>query len=188
MTYALGVFRETDGFGNGEGDGEYNVTARLTGLPLCEDEGSTLLHLGLAYSHRNPGDTLPYSQRPEAHLAEKLVNTGSFDADDVDLVGAEAAMVYGPASLQGEYISVMVDGDAGSDPDFSGYYVQASYFLTGEHRPYKASDAAFSRVKPKANFMGKEGGLGAWEIAARYSHIDLEDGDINGGLGVRFYF
>lgn len=181
MTYALGVFRETDDFGSGEGDGKYNVTARLTGLPLCEDEGSTLLHLGLAYSHRNRGDTLPYSQRPESHLAEKLVNTGSFDADHVDLVGAEAAMVYGPASLQGEYITAMVDGDAGSDPNFSGYYVQASYFLTGEHRPYKASDAVFSRVKPKANFMAEKGGLGAWEIAARYSHLDLEDGAINGG-------
>jgi len=181
ITYALGVFRETDNFGSGEGDGKYNVTARLTGLPLYEDEGSALLHLGLAYSHRNPGDTLSYSQRPESHLAERLINTGSVEVDDLDLVGAEVAMVYGPASLQVEYITAMVDGAAGSNPDFSGYYIQTSYFLTGEHRPYRLSGAVFSRVKPKAGFPGQEGGIGAWEIAARYSHLDLYDGGINGG-------
>jgi len=181
MTCALGVFRETDDFGSGEGDGKYNVTARLTGLPLYEDEGSALLHLGLAYSHRNRGDTLSYSQRPESHLAQRLINTGSVEVDDLDLVGAEVAMVYGPASLQVEYITAMVDDAAGSNPDFSGYYIQTSYFLTGEHRPYKLSDAVFSRVKPKAGFPGQEGGIGAWEIAARYSHLDLYDGGINGG-------
>ena len=181
MTYALGVFREADDFGSGEGDGKYNVTARLTGLPLYEDEGSALLHLGLAYSHRNRSDTFSYSQRPESHLAERLINTGSVEVDDLDLVGAEVAMVYGPASLQVEYITAMVDDDAGSNPDFSGYYIQTSYFLTGEHRPYRLSDAVFSRVKPKADFPGQEGGIGAWEIAARYSHLDLKDGGINGG-------
>ena len=36
----------------------------------------------------------------------------------------------------------------GSDPDFSSWYVFGSGFLTGEHRPYKASSGTFSRVKP----------------------------------------
>ncbi len=53
----------------------------------------------------------------------------------------------------------------------------ASYFLTGEHRKYKESSGAFSRVKPKSNFLDGKGGLGAWEVAARYSEIDLNDPD-----------
>lgn len=35
-------------------------------------------------------------------------------------------------------------------------------------------------MKPKRNFL-KEGGLGAWEVAARFSHLDLNDEGIIGG-------
>jgi phosphate-selective porin OprO/OprP len=121
------------------------------------------------------------------------VDTGTFSADNVNLVGAEAAAVWGPASLQAEYMIAMVDSSVANDPDFSGYYVQGSYFLTGEHRNYKASSGKFDRVKPNKNFMGDDGGPGAWQLAARYSHVDLDDGAINGGeldcvtAGVNWY-
>jgi phosphate-selective porin OprO/OprP len=75
---------------------------------------------------------------------------------------------------------------------FSGYYAQASYFLTGESRPYKNFTGVFDRVKPKENFAwGK--GLGAWELTLRYSFVDLNDGGIRGGeetnytAGVNWY-
>lgn len=181
MTWAVGLFRDADSDGDGSGDGEYNVTARVTGLAVYEDEGSKLAHFGIACSHRNLGDDLRFRERPESHLAERLVDTGEFHADNMDLLGLEAAMVYGPGSIQAEYVQAMVDGDNGSDPDFCGYYVEASYFLTGEHRNYKRSDASFDRLRPKSNFLGKEGGSGAWQVAARYSHIDLSDSGISGG-------
>ncbi|MEZ5198692.1 MAG: porin [Bacteroidales bacterium] len=38
----------------------------------------------------------------------------------------------------------------------------------------------FDRGKPKKNF-GAEKGAGAWELALRYSDLDLDDTDINGG-------
>lgn len=181
-TWAVGVFRETNDFGDGEDDGGYNITARITGLPIYEDEGSTLLHLGIACSRRNPSDDdQQYSQRPESNLADELVDTEEFGADDADLLGLEAALVYGAASFQGEYIAASVDRGDGPDPDFYGLYLQASYFLTGEHREYKRSKGAFTRVRPKSNFLGEEGGSGAWEVAARYSHLDLQDAGINGG-------
>ena len=195
-TYALGVFRDTDGFGEGAGDGKYNITGRLTGLPWYEDKGSKLLHLGVGCSYRNPNDDdVRYRQRPEAHLSpDRLVDTSDISADTVNVVGAEAALVYGPASLQGEYITADVDGrySDSPDPDLAGYYIQASYFLTGENRAYKASGGNFDRVKPKKN-LSKEGGWGAWELAARYSHLDLEDDLVNGGeldtvtAGVNWY-
>jgi phosphate-selective porin OprO/OprP len=181
MTWAVGLFRDADSDGDGSGDGEYNVTARVTGLAVYEDEGSKLAHFGIAYSHRNLDDDLRFRARPESHLAEELVDTGEFDADNMDLLGLETAMVYGPGSIQAEYVQAMVDGDNRTDPDFSGYYVEASYFLTGEHRNYKRSDGSFDRLRPKNNFLGKDGGLGAWQVAARYSHIDLSDSGIRGG-------
>ena len=78
------------------------------------------------------------------------------------------------------------------DPRFWAASLQASYFLTGEHRPYKASDGAFTRVKPLKNYS-KDGGQGAWELAARLSYMNLNDGDVSGGrlrdltLGVNWY-
>ena len=40
---------------------------------------------------------------------------------------------------------------------------------------------SFTRVQPK-NVLGREGGLGAWEVAARYSTLDLTDNGWEGGV------
>ena len=181
MTWAIGAFRESDGFSRSEGDGMLNLTGRLTGLPIYEDGGRRLLHLGLSVSQKDVGDaTFRYRQRPEAAFSPRLVDTGSFRGDSVDLVALEAAVNVGSFHAQGEYTQADVDNPVLGDPSFDGVYVQAGYFLTGEHRPYSQGRGSFSRVKPKSIF-GKEGGSGAWEIAARYSTIDLSDAAIGGG-------
>jgi len=195
MTWALGVFRDTDSFGDGSSDGDYSYTGRITFLPWYKDGGRKLLHLGAAYSHRSPNDRqLRYRQRPESHLAPRFVDTGSFEAKRADLIGLEAALVYGPFSLQGEYIQSVVDAINATDACFQGFYAQASYFLTGEHRPYRKSSGTFGRVKPKKNFNWKGGkGPGAWEVAARYSYLDLDEKRFTGGrlqdfaFGVNWY-
>ena len=181
MTTAIGMFRSTDDYGENVDDGGYNITGRVTSLPIYENKGTNLLHLGAAYSYRNPDDSIRYRQRPEAHLTDRFLDTSSFASDQVDLAGLEAAWVNGPLSLQGEYMMANADRlGSGSDVEFDGYYVQASYFLTGEHRNYKTSEGAFSRIKPKNNYSAA-GGSGAWEIKARYSGLDLSDRDITGG-------
>ena len=196
-TWAAGVFRDDggDNFGYSQEDGKYNVTARLTGLPWYEDEGRHLLHLGVAASHRNPnGNSVRFRQRPEANLANRYVDTGALGADDVNEIGVEAAVVLGPLSVQGEFMGADVDAPAGASGSFfSGYYVQASYFLTGEFRPYDRARGVFGRLVPKDSLFGGKGGGGAWEVAARYSHLDLDDSGVNGGTlsditgGVNWY-
>ena len=107
-------------------------------------------------------------------------------ADSAHLIGLEAAWVYESFSLQGEYVFALVDDidggffGASGDADFSAASIQASYFLTGESRPYDRATGTFGRVKPNQNFM-EDGGWGAWEIAARYSMLDLSDGAFDGG-------
>ena len=180
-TWAAGVFRETGGTGFGQSEGGYNLTGRVTTLPWYEGEGAQLLHVGAAYSFRNPKDTVQYKSTPEAHLAPYFVDTSTLTSDEADILGLECAWVDGPFSLQGEYMYANIDGKNGNPgPNFDGFYIQSSYFLTGEHRKYKTSSGAFDRVKQKENFDSK-GGVGAWEIAARYSQIDLNDGSITGG-------
>ena len=55
------------------------------------------------------------------------------------------------------------------DPHFSGYYVQASWALTGETRPYDHGCGCFGELQPSAPFTFKHGGTGAFEVGARYS-------------------
>jgi len=193
MTWAVGAFRETDGLGFGEGGRDYNFTGRLTGVPLYKDKGRELVHLGVSYTHKNFGDdSVRFRARPESHKSPRFVDTGEFRAQYADIVLAEAAWVHGPFSLQGEYTQAFVQSRVMEDPAFWGAYVQASYFLTGEHRPYSLSKAVFGKLKPKHNYDGK-GGKGAWEVAARYSQLDLNDARIKGGeirnftLGLNWY-
>ena len=67
-----------------------------------------------------------------------------------------------------------------------GAYAQVGYFLTGEHRPYDRKAGAIDRIIPFHNFGpwnndGGASGMGAWEIAGRWSYLDLNDKNIRGG-------
>ena len=80
---------------------------------------------------------------------------------------------------------------AGSTVGFSGVSAQVGWILTGEHRPYNRSNGVLGRIVPDAPFGAD--GRGAWEVAARWSMIDLNDADIRGGrlhdltLGLNWY-
>ncbi len=191
-TAAFGFFRQgnpadtSSTFGN---SGTYNATTRLTMLPWYVEKGRQLVHLGLSYRHafHDENERIRFRQRPEAHLGPRLVETPRFHVEDVDYFAPEVALVYGPASLQFEWMSALADRPTGEDLHYNGYYIFGSFFLTGEHRPYKTSSGAFNRVKPKNNFDWK-GGYGALELAARYSMLDLNDKDMNGGELSNFTF
>ena len=197
---ALGIFGEgIDDRGvaidtQREDDEGVGVTGRFSLAPLAS--GDRLLHLGAALSYRDTGDskTLRLRQRPESHIADRrLVDTGTIDGiNSLFRVGTEAAAVYGPFSVQGEYIRSSLDRDLALDPVFSGYYVYASWFLTGESRAasYSKSSGVFGRIHP-ATPLGS--GPGAFELSARFSHLDLNDAGIDGGeqdnltIGLNWY-
>ncbi|MFQ5792007.1 MAG: OprO/OprP family phosphate-selective porin [Acidobacteriota bacterium] len=180
-SWALGVFKEVGGSGNVANEDDYIFTARITGLPWFKEGGRYMLHLGGSYSFRSPNeDQIRYRQRPEVHLSPRFVDTKTFEADSVNLFDLEVSLVAGPLSAQGEYLTSLVDAPDAGDPAFRAFYLQASYFLTGENRAYSRSSAAFSRVKVRKN-LGADGGAGAWEVAVRYSKLDLEEEGVTGG-------
>jgi len=191
LTWHLGAFKDVDDFGDRLTD-EWNLTGRVTGLPLYGDEGRRVVHLGLAVSDRSPnGDLVRFRSRPESHLAPRFVDTGVRAADGVTLVDLEAAVVHGPLVAQGEWIQAEVDALGSADPSFDGYYVALGWVLTDEHHPYSKSSGAFGRLSPSKSF--RQGGTGAWELAVRYSSLDLTDGAVRGGeltdwtLGLNWY-
>ena len=204
MTWAVGAFREdADAFGSDIGDsGERAVTSRVTWLPYYDEpsEGRYLVHVGGSYSFRSPDDdTVGYDETPEVRLAEQpdpngprrgvpnFVDTGDILARDVQLGGVEAAWVNGPLSIQGEYIRSFVDPLAGDDLEFHGAYVYASYFLTGESRQYNREQGTWQIAQVHEPFfrVGTDYGIctgsGAWEVALRWSYLDLNDDAIQGG-------
>lgn len=191
MTVSAGLFRDTDDAGRMSSDDGYSATARLTANPLTSEDGRTVVHLGVAGSHQTtPEGTAQFRGRPDNRWAPYFVSITNIAADEVSLAGLEFAAVLGSFSVQAEWNMAAPD-TAGNDPEFSGYYAQVSYFLTGEHRPYDRNSGTFGRIKPKANY-GRDG-WGAWEVALRYSEVDLNDGDYAGGemnnltAGVNWY-
>jgi len=192
LFFNIGIFRDTNR-GRHSGDGGYNVTGRLVGLPIKNNDNTELLHLGISGSHRNPDGPVRFSSKPESDLSNfRYVDTGNIGVDDEDLIGLEFAWIHGPLSVQTEYVLDSVDTQQGGDANISAWYAFVSYFLTGESRFYDLGSATFDRPKVKKNF--REGGPGAWEVAARFSSIDLEDNIAHGGkedditLGLNWYF
>ena len=200
MTWATSIYRTADDFGDSQGnsstEGGYSFVGRITGLPWYKDKGKKLLHIGFSYNYQNAFENeFDYDSEPETKLAGNFVNTGDFEAEYAHLFNPELALVFGPFSLQAEYTFTNVNTTgsiSGQDPEFSGFYIYGSYFLTGEHRNYRKKKGSFGRIEPNNNFSwGK--GLGAIELAARYSELDLSDSDIEGGrlndvtLGLNWY-
>lgn len=173
-----------------DGQEGFGLGARLTFAPIAEK--TRAIHLGASLAREEPlddGDDIRIRQRPEFHVTgQRIVDTGTIsNIDNIQKVGLEAAGVFGPFSLQAEYLKASLSRETGfDDVDFDGSYVTASYFLTGESRPYSAKKGKFGRVKPKSK-------NGAWEVALRYSTLDLNDGAVQGGevdnmtLGLNWY-
>ncbi len=199
LSAQAGVFRMADNTGNDIlADDGYALTGRITGLAIQNPEKRQLLHLGLGYSYRKPeSKTYSVSSRPEAHLELKYINTETIEnVDNINLANFEAAFVSGPFSIQGEYLTATLNNTVNATfekYDFKSYYGQLSYYITGESKKYKGSYEGFDRVKPKNNFGGKDKGVGAWEVALRYSNSDLTNKDVLGGqqsditLGLNWY-
>jgi len=131
------------------------------------------------------------------------VTTGSIKANGSNVLAPELWYNNGPFSIQAEYLWAFIDGanikGPRGDIGFTGGYIQAGYFLTGESRQYdKRLGRLNSEYIARANtpfwlVRGEDGrfnyGLGAWELAARFSRIDLNGGPligstplVNGGI------
>ena len=176
-----------------EGDQPVGVAARVVFNPVMQAD--RMLHLALAANHQgtDDNDAVRFRARPEARPGTaRLVDTGDPEAaegldegiEGVTITGVEAAWQQGPLSLEAEYMRADVRVDDDSDLVFDGFHVQGSYVLTGESRAY--GGGRFGGITPA-------GAGGAWQLVARHSRLDLNDGDIAGGeqanttLGLNYY-
>lgn len=160
---AFGVF----GKGTGKGqDDKYSVGARASFAPIATKTAA--VHLGAAVNYIDVHSSAIFAANgtPVTSGGYHLGNPNFPDLDKSTLGGLEAAAVFGPASIQGEYMKAFNTYlTPGRDSNPSGWYVQASFFPTGESRNYVAKKGAFGRIKTSGN---------AIELAARYGVLKLD--------------
>lgn len=164
-SWRAGVF--TTSINGMQDNQDENTVAALRGTYAFINQNKNVLHIGGSYRYTDEDNSgAPgRSSRWGAHLAN--IKTKPDIGADANLFALETAYINGPFSAQAEYVTE--EGDTGSA---DGYYVNASYSLTGESRVYKGSAGVIDRVKP-LNPLSK-GGAGAVKLAARYDVIDAE--------------
>ncbi|MBL4597008.1 MAG: hypothetical protein JKX99_10580 [Robiginitomaculum sp.] len=144
---------------------EFVIAGRASFAPI--NEKNHKLHLGIhaRYFDGAPSLNLSFRARPNVHLSQRLLSVRN-QGDSSTLVGVEAAWVKNAFHLHGEWMQ------EDANDRVQGGFVQAGWFITGEHRNYGAGSSKFGRTKP--NKALSDGGYGAFEIAARYDWTTVD--------------
>ena len=177
-SYAGGVF--SGGLGDsGAEDEDFGTGHRFVFAPVAEKTKVAAIGGSVVYRNFRSPSELRFRARPEAHVAgPRLVDTGVLEASrEVLMYNVEATVVAGRFHAQAEYAATHIRRGMGQQNlTLTGFYVQAGAFLTGESRNYDQKSGKYKRIVPK------HAALGAWELAARFSQIDLTDRTLLGGV------
>lgn len=156
------------------------------------------MHTGLGVLHTYDQDNrVRIRARPQVHEGPRLIDSGVLAANQYTTGNLEAAVVWGPVTIQSEAFISQVNLLNGDSAHVQGAYLHGSYFLTGENRIFERfgqHGAQFGRNQPFTNFFITPGGIGsgAWELKGRWSYLDLND--VNRGqyndftFGVNWYW
>jgi phosphate-selective porin OprO/OprP len=185
MTWAVGAFNDWLEADEDFSDSASQYIGRFTWAPLRSADESNLLHAGAGYRYSNARGGFRYRTEPEFNQSSLFVDTGFgtetgvLPADSLSTWNAELSWRRGPLWLASEYTRTDVDSPTLGDPVFDGYWLAASWVLTGEMRGYNRKSGTFGGVPVSRSVY--HNGKGAWEASARWSAVDLEDGPVEGG-------
>jgi len=134
----------------------------------------SMAHIGVSGVRESMDQDARFRARPESRVTDTfLVDTKKNpDVDTQSIFGLETAFAHKNWSIRGEYFYTEWERKTQKTTHFSGYYLQANWVLTGESFQYK--QGKFMRIRPDSS-------RGAWEVATRYSNVNLNDQDIFGG-------
>jgi phosphate-selective porin OprO/OprP len=114
-------------------------------------------------------------QRPELRVdGTRLIDTGDLSADSVLAYGVEIGAQWRNALAMSEVYWIEVDRPGVIlDPAFGGWYVEGAWTLTQERRRWNPVRGGFGGVRPLHPFDPARDQWGAFELAVRYSVLDL---------------
>ena len=194
----FGAQSTSAGLLNGE---QLGTVGRIAGRPYYDEDWNFHLDFSGEYVfHPNVNTTMTgvnrrtliFQDRPEDRAADqnRLITTGNLPSSNANVYGGEAAINWRNLLLQGGYYQI---GDTQQKPEgqpapglsFNGGYVEAGWNITGEPFRYNVGSAAFARPKVDDPFRidenGVSPGIGAWQLAARYSIANLNS-NVSPGL------
>jgi phosphate-selective porin OprO/OprP len=189
-------------------NGGVAFAGRLTHLLYYDDasDGRYLWHVGGGYLHGQiggSGSTGPAAKTyrsivfPEFFVGDPaglgrtaagtpaVLDSGRILANDFSLFHVELAANHGAAHFQTEAMLETVNQFGGPTMVMPTAYFQCGYFLTGEHALYLKQPGVFDyNVVPNTPFFGtgrrgQIAGWGAWEVAFRWSYVDMSGTNIN---------
>jgi phosphate-selective porin OprO and OprP len=178
---------------NGE---QVGFIGRLAARPYHDEDwnlhagfsGQTVFHPNIN-ANGTPGvnrTTISLGDQPELRIDfNKLVDTGTLSARGASVYGGELGFSWRNLLLQGEYYQIGVTQSKLPEVPaprlgFNGGYVEGSWVFTGEPHRYSIDRASWGRPKVDHPFSLADGGIGAWELAARYSTVSLNSNVIPG--------
>jgi phosphate-selective porin OprO/OprP len=178
---------------NGE---QVGIIGRLATRPYYDEDwnfhaefsGQMALHPNVN-ANGTPGvsrTTVTLEDFPELRIDfNPLVSTGQLSARSANVYGGALGASWRNFLLQGEYYQIGVNqsklpGAPSPRLGFNGGYVEGGWVMTGEPIPYDVTRAAWARPKVDHPFSLADGGIGAWELAARYSTVDLSSNVVPG--------
>lgn len=159
-------------------DESVSVAGRVTFAPWARDRHA--LHLGASARLRDAGESggFVYAAKQGVDATDAFLFVPLSGERDT-FFGLESAYVAGPFHIAGE--ATLLDAEFAGDTEatYTGGYLEAGWFLTGESRGYDAGSGVLLDVVPTREFG--YGGLGALEARGRVDFLDLSDGTLVGG-------
>ena len=159
VTWQYGVYRPAiNVFGVALNKFEWG--GRVTALPVYEDDGRVLVHVGMGtldgelVQNQLRVRARPLLRNGPGYANPVLVDTGKIGGSRQYTLAPEFAAVYGPWTFQAEWTGqflTQATPSGGTNQGtvlFHGGYAEVLYFLTGEHQAYNKEDGAFGRVVP----------------------------------------
>lgn len=169
-------------------DAQNALVARIATLTATSDNYT--LHIGAAGTWViHPANTIDSASaidlasaryvvrmrnQPELRVdSTRLIDTGNIDANHAFTYSTELAGNWRSLFFQGEHFWYGLErrNSTLSNPRFSGYYLQGSWLITGERRRYNMTNGSYQNPRPFVR--ADKSGAGAWELAVRYSHTNL---------------
>ncbi len=162
---------------------EKELAVRLGWVPLLDDTGSRVLHLGINARVTEPaGGTIRFRARPESFSAPYAIDTGNIESTSTRSLGWEAYFQSGRWLTGTEYTFMETRSEPKGDPVFNGGDIFVSRLLGPGTRAYNSEGGGFfDNVIPDESRSISSGGPGLWELVLRFSYADLDDGLVQGG-------
>src|SRR3990167_10293055 len=156
------------------------VNGRVTYMPVRGHNYFLMLGLGDYVRQAINDDSAQFNAYPEllsnGGNHRFLVDTGVINqVKYYNVATAELLQAVGSFSMEGEYYLTDVNRNGLAELQFQGGFLSLDYFLTGETHIFDQYEGRYLGISKILHSYG------AWEIATRFSYLDLDRQNILGG-------